>query len=124
MEFKTQTRYYFTVMGILMCAEHGLHECGLTVLLVCRKRALYQAGVHASHILSVDYLQWLSQAQASALLSQAGQTWPGVSVVLPVKGCRKHSVSNWASHICLRYAGPVEFLFVVDSQVSHAVGAA
>ncbi len=48
---------------------------------------------------------------------QAGQTWPGVSVILPVKGCRKHSVSNWASHVRLRYAGPVEFLFVVDSQV-------
>ncbi|CAL5219139.1 g915 [Coccomyxa viridis] len=47
---------------------------------------------------------------------QADQTLPGVTVILPVKGCRKHSVSNWASHVRLRYAGPVEFLFVVDSQ--------
>ncbi len=53
---------------------------------------------------------------------QADQTLPGVTVILPVKGCRKHSVSNWASHVRLRYAGPVEFLFVVDSQVGcHTV---
>ena len=53
---------------------------------------------------------------------QADQAWPGVSVILPVKGCRKHCVSNWASHIRLRYAGPTEFLFVVDSQVGcHTV---
>ena len=48
---------------------------------------------------------------------QVGQSWAGVTVILPVKGCRKHSLSNWTSHVRLRYAGPIEFLFVVDSQV-------
>ena len=61
----------------------------------------------------------MGQARASTLRPQADQTWPGVTVILPVKGHRKHSHSNWSSHVRLRYAGPVEFLFVVDSRVSY-----
>jgi hypothetical protein len=38
-------------------------------------------------------------------------------VVLPVKGCRKHSLANWQSQLAMQYAGPLEFLFVVDSKV-------
>ena len=52
------------------------------------------------------------------LLLQTARSWPGVTVILPVKGCRRHSISNWRSHISLKYSGSIEFLFVVDSQVS------
>ncbi len=51
---------------------------------------------------------------------QGNQIWPGVTVILPVKGYRRHSLLNWASHVSLAYSGPIEFVFVVDSQVrSH-----
>ena len=52
------------------------------------------------------------------LLLQTACAWPGVTVILPVKGCRRHSISNWRSHVNLKYPGSIEFLFVVDSQVS------
>ncbi len=52
------------------------------------------------------------------LLLQTAGSWPGVTVILPVKGCKRHSISNWRSHVNLKYSGSVEFLFVVDSQVS------
>ncbi len=53
------------------------------------------------------------------LLTQlCGNTWPGISIVLPVKGFRKHSLQNWNSQLHSKYSGPVEYLFVVDSQVS------
>ena len=42
-----------------------------------------------------------------------------MTIVLPVKGCRKHSMSNWTSHVSLKYAGSAEFVFVVDNQVSN-----
>jgi cellulose synthase/poly-beta-1,6-N-acetylglucosamine synthase-like glycosyltransferase len=43
-----------------------------------------------------------------------------VSVVLPVKGCRAHSARNWRSQLAQRYAGPLEFLFVVDDAADAA----
>jgi len=43
-----------------------------------------------------------------------------VSVVLPVKGCRAHSARNWRSQLAQRYAGPLEFLFVVDDAADPA----
>lgn len=52
-----------------------------------------------------------------------GKGWPGVSVVLPVKGCRAHSERNWRSQLAQRYAGPLEFLFVVDDAADAAVAA-
>eukprot|EP00873_Tetraselmis_striata_P017485 jgi/Tetstr1/437749/TSEL_026403.t1 len=48
---------------------------------------------------------------------------PGVSVVMPVKGCRPHSVSNWMSQVNMQYNGPLEFLFVVESEDDAAFGA-
>lgn len=50
-------------------------------------------------------------------------SWPGVSVVMPVKGCRPHSVANWTSQIQTDYAGPLEFLFVVEHESDLAVPA-
>ena len=32
-----------------------------------------------------------------------GQPLPGVSIVLPVRGCRSHSLSNWQSVLSLHY---------------------
>ena len=52
------------------------------------------------------------------LLLQTARSWPGVTVILPVKGRRRHSIANWRSHVNLKYPGSIEFLFVVDSQVS------
>ena len=52
-----------------------------------------------------------------------GKGWPGVSVVLPVKGCRAHSGRNWRSQLGQRYAGPLEFIFVVDDAADPAVAA-
>ena len=52
-----------------------------------------------------------------------GKGWPGVSVVLPVKGCRAHSGRNWRSQLGQHYAGPLEFIFVVDDAADPAVAA-
>mmetsp|Transcript_19855 Transcript_19855/g.55228 ORF Transcript_19855/g.55228 Transcript_19855/m.55228 type:complete len:405 (+) Transcript_19855:295-1509(+) len=41
---------------------------------------------------------------------------PGVAVIMPVKGCKEHSVSNWLSQISMQYNGPTEFIFVVESE--------
>ncbi|GFR40244.1 hypothetical protein Agub_g814 [Astrephomene gubernaculifera] len=46
---------------------------------------------------------------------------PPVCVVMPVKGCRPHSLDNWGSHLGVTYGGPVEFLFVVESGADPAV---
>ena len=46
--------------------------------------------------------------------------WPGVSVVLPVKGTRPHSLSNWRSQLASRYPGPLQFVFVVESEQDPA----
>ncbi|GLC37638.1 hypothetical protein PLESTB_001665300 [Pleodorina starrii] len=51
-----------------------------------------------------------------------GRRHPPVSVVMPVKGCRPHSRINWESHLGLQYGGPLEFLFVVESEDDPAVG--
>ena len=51
------------------------------------------------------------------IVRQAKSALPGVSVVLPVKGYRKHSLQNWHSQLQSNYSGPKEYLFVVDSQV-------
>ncbi|EFJ40451.1 hypothetical protein VOLCADRAFT_119967 [Volvox carteri f. nagariensis] len=42
------------------------------------------------------------------------------SVVMPVKGCRPHSLDNWESHLGLMYDGPLEFVFVVESEEDPA----
>ena len=40
---------------------------------------------------------------------------PGVKVVLPIQGQRTHSTLNWQSQLSMKYAGPVEFVFVTQS---------
>lgn len=58
------------------------------------------------------------QRQCNGHGSAGGKaTWPGVSVILPVKGCRKHSLKNWQSQLAMLYEGPIEFLFIVDDKV-------
>uniref|UniRef100_A0A7S3VJX6 ceramide glucosyltransferase n=1 Tax=Dunaliella tertiolecta TaxID=3047 RepID=A0A7S3VJX6_DUNTE len=46
--------------------------------------------------------------------------YPPVSLIMPVKGCRAHSEANWASHLSMQYDGPVEFLFVGESEADPA----
>ncbi|CAI5979948.1 unnamed protein product [Closterium sp. NIES-65] len=46
--------------------------------------------------------------------------WPAVAVVMPVRGFHAHTASNWATHITADYAGPVEFLIVVESEADLA----
>ncbi|MQL71862.1 hypothetical protein Taro_004222 [Colocasia esculenta] len=40
---------------------------------------------------------------------------PRVSVIMPLKGFGEHNLQNWRSQIASLYAGPLEFLFVVES---------
>jgi hypothetical protein len=40
---------------------------------------------------------------------------PSVTVVLPVRGCRLHSISNWKSILEQDYDGQVEYIFVMES---------
>lgn len=40
---------------------------------------------------------------------------PSVTVVLPVRGCRLHSTSNWKSILEQEYNGQVEYIFVMES---------
>lgn len=55
---------------------------------------------------------------------EAGQPrLPTVTVVLPVRGCRSHSVANWRSMLNLDYDGGLEFVFVLEDKAdpAHAV---
>lgn len=49
-----------------------------------------------------------------------GGPLPAITVVMPVKGCRAHSASNWRSHLNLQYDGPRQLLFVVESDADAA----
>eukprot|EP00798_Chlamydomonas_sp_ICE-L_P006107 gene6107-2709_t len=51
---------------------------------------------------------------------QGTSTWPAISVVMPVKGCRTHSSHNWSTQVGINYGGPVEFLFVLESSEDDA----
>ena len=48
---------------------------------------------------------------------------PGVSIILPVQGHRAYSLLNWQSQLSMTYAGPVEYIFVVQSAADHAIAA-
>jgi hypothetical protein len=41
---------------------------------------------------------------------------PRVSVIMPLKGLGEHNLQNWKTQITSLYGGPLEFLFVVESQ--------
>lgn len=61
-----------------------------------------------------------------ALISESRATelrMPGISVILPVKGVRQHSTSNWIAQMDSRYKGDLEFIFVVESEQDLAVAA-
>ncbi|KAJ8768802.1 hypothetical protein K2173_023706 [Erythroxylum novogranatense] len=45
---------------------------------------------------------------------------PRVSVVMPLKGFGEHNLHNWRSQITSLYGGPLEFLFVVESEEDPA----
>lgn len=47
--------------------------------------------------------------------------YPPVTVVLPTKGVRTHSLQNWQSFLDLKYNGDVEFLFIVESERDAAI---
>ena len=40
---------------------------------------------------------------------------PGVSIILPVQEYRAYSLLNWQSQLSMRYAGPVEYIFVAQT---------
>lgn len=42
-------------------------------------------------------------AEEAAAAAVSHRQWPGVTVVLPVKGCRSHSLENWKSHLAMDY---------------------
>ncbi|CAI7803872.1 unnamed protein product [Closterium sp. NIES-53] len=90
-----------------------------------RKRGAQQPG---GDIISTDDGDY--NARATAIISSGSTTgsaensrcphWPAVAVVMPVRGFHAHTASNWATHITADYAGPVEFLIVVESEVDRA----
>lgn len=59
-------------------------------------------------------------AEAAARKISMRNKLPGISVVMPVKGCRTYCLSNWSSHVNVKYGGPIEFLFVVESEEDPA----
>mmetsp|Transcript_8504 Transcript_8504/g.31420 ORF Transcript_8504/g.31420 Transcript_8504/m.31420 type:complete len:489 (+) Transcript_8504:136-1602(+) len=44
------------------------------------------------------------------------ETHPMVTVLMPVKGVKSHSVDNWRTQVATTYPGHVEFVFIVESQ--------
>lgn len=46
---------------------------------------------------------------------------PCVSVILPVKGIRQHSISNWLAQLTSKYNGDLEYVFVVESSEDQAI---
>ena len=64
---------------------------------------------------SHDNLQQLHTGNTTNVL-------PGVTVVLPVCGCRATSAVSWRSQLSMAYDGPLEFVFVVrdKSDSAHA----
>ncbi|XP_019190469.1 PREDICTED: uncharacterized protein LOC109184862 isoform X2 [Ipomoea nil] len=48
---------------------------------------------------------------------------PRVTIVMPLKGFGEHNLHNWRSQITSLYGGPLEFLFVVESEKDPAYSA-
>lgn len=44
-----------------------------------------------------------------------------MSVILPVKGIRQHSISNWLAQMASKYKGGLEYVFVVESAQDQAI---
>jgi hypothetical protein len=65
----------------------------------------------------------LAAAAAEHEAGVAAQPLPAVTVVLPVRGCRSHSVANWEAILNLDYGGALDFVFVLQdkSDPAHAV---
>lgn len=61
-----------------------------------------------------------AQAEACSLLGALPGVLPGVTVVMPVKGCRAYAEANWESQLSLEYPGSVEFLFICHSEEDAA----
>lgn len=53
---------------------------------------------------------------------EAAERLPAVTVVLPVRGCRSHSLDNWRSMLALEYGGPLEYTFVLEDKADPAHG--
>ncbi|BDA40970.1 hypothetical protein COCOBI_01-6250 [Coccomyxa sp. Obi] len=85
-----------------------------------RRRSIRRGDQSASSICATAKNKLYSRADS---VEVCGNTWPGISIVLPVKGCRKHSLQNWKSQLHSKYSGPIEYLFVVDSQADPAYSA-
>jgi hypothetical protein len=49
--------------------------------------------------------------------------YPEVTLVLPTRGIRSHSPANWQAVLELVYAGPVEFIFVLECEDDPAYAA-
>lgn len=53
-------------------------------------------------------------------LNDGTRVMPGVTVVLPVRGCRATSADSWHSQLSMTYGGPLEFVFVVRDKIDPA----
>jgi hypothetical protein len=62
----------------------------------------------------------LLMRSAAAASAPAGAR-PHVTCVLPVKGCTAAKVANWRSQLSSDYGGPLDYIFVVESDADPAV---
>ncbi|GAX79525.1 hypothetical protein CEUSTIGMA_g6966.t1 [Chlamydomonas eustigma] len=113
-----QGAFIFTVLffGWLLSGLYRKKECE-------RQKEL---AIQASHAASFKGHSSVSSAKNQSLecmdmIDIHLDPSPKVSVVLPVKGCRPHSLSNWISQLSTNYpAGQLEFIFVVDTEQDEA----
>lgn len=54
------------------------------------------------------------------VVHDAQTSYPGVSVIMPLKGTREHDTCNWLSHFNSAYEGELEFIAVVESAFDPA----
>lgn len=47
--------------------------------------------------------------------------WPGVSIVLPLRGYHNYSIQNWKAVLGFRYEGQLEYIFVVEDTSEPAI---
>lgn len=48
-------------------------------------------------------------------------SWPGVSIILPLRGYHKYSIQNWKAVLGFHYEGELEYFFVVEDVNEPAI---
>lgn len=79
-----------------------------------RQRRMIQDTLHDATPPPVSHLACTARRRSHDNLAQLHDgALPGVTVVLPVRGCRATSAESWHTQLSMVYDGPLEFVFVV-----------